>query len=145
MTPARPVIGLGNEWRSDDGVGPEIARRLGGTVLSGEPIGVVEALEGLDEVVLVDAVSSGAPAGTVHVFDASAEPLPVSVFGAASTHTLGLAEAVELARTLGRLPRRVLVYGIEGAGFDFGEGLSPEVEAAADRVVEEVSACTSGI
>ncbi len=114
-------------------------------MLSGEPIGVVEALEGLDEVVLVDAVSSGAPAGTVHVFDASLEPLPVSVFGAASTHTLGLAEAVELARTLGRLPRRVLVYGIEGAGFDFGEGLSPEVEAAADRVVEEVSACTSGI
>jgi hydrogenase maturation protease len=139
------VIGLGNEWRSDDGVGPEVARRLDGRVLTGEPIGLVEALAGLDEVVLVDAVSSGAPAGTVHMFDASAEPLPVTLFGASSTHTLGLAEAVELARSLGRLPGRVIVYGIEGAGFGFGEGLSPEVEAAAARVVEEVSSCTSSI
>jgi hydrogenase maturation protease len=139
------VVGLGNEWRSDDGVGPVVARRLGGRVLNGEPIGLVEALDGLDEVVLVDAVSSGAPAGTLHVFDASLEPLPVPLFGAQSTHTLGLAEAVELARSLGRLPARVLVYGIEGADFAFGNELSPEVEAAAGRVVEEVSSCTSSI
>ena len=136
------VIGLGNEWRGDDGAGPEVARRLGGQVLSGEPVGLVEALEGEDEVVLVDALSSGAAPGTVHVFEAGAEPLPARLFGSSSTHALGLAEAVELARSLGRLPRRVLVYGIEGAAFDYGTGLSPEVESAVGRVVEEVASCT---
>ena len=136
------VIGLGNEWRGDDGVGPEVARRLGGKVLGGEPIGLVEALDGAGEVVLVDAVSSGAPPGTVHVFEAGSEPLPSTLFGATSTHALGLAEAVELARSLGRLPRRVLVYGIEGAAFSFGKALSREAADAAARVVEEVSGCT---
>ncbi len=136
------VIGLGNEWRGDDGVGIEVARRLRGTALDGEPIGLVQALNGDPDVVLVDAVSSGAPPGTVHVFEVGSEPLPAKLFGASSTHALGLAEAVELARALGQLPARVRVYGIEGAAFAFGKGLTREVEAAAERVVEEVTACT---
>jgi hydrogenase maturation protease len=139
------VIGLGNEWRSDDGVGIEVARRVGGLVLDGEPIRLVEALEGEDEVVLVDAVCSGAGAGTVFRFEAGEEPLPASLFGASSTHALGLAEAVELARSLGRLPHRVVVYGIEGESFGFGKGLSAAVEGAAARIVEEVGTCTKSI
>jgi hydrogenase maturation protease len=133
------VIGLGNEWRGDDGVGLEVARRLGGRELGGEPIELAEALFGGAEVVVVDAVSSGAPPGTVHTFDASTEPLPARLFGASSTHTLGLAEALELARSLGRLPHRVTVYGIEGSRFGFGKGLSPEVELAAEELVEELN------
>ena len=132
------VIGLGNEWRTDDGAGSEVARRLGGRVLGGEPIGLVEAITGAHEVVLVDAVSSGAPAGTVHRFDASTEELPAQLFGASSTHALGVAEAVELARTLGRLPERVLVYGIEGESFRFGKGLTPKIEAAVAGLVKEL-------
>jgi hydrogenase maturation protease len=132
------VIGIGNEWRSDDGAGLEVARRLGGRRLQGEPIGLVEALDGADEVTIVDAVSSGAPPGTVHAFEVVAEPLPVALFGSSSTHALGLAEAIEIARSLGRLPARVRVLGIEGARFDYGRGLSPDVEKA-------VEACTRSI
>ncbi len=139
------VIGLGNEWRGDDGVGIEVARRVGGRVLEGEPIALVDLVEGEDEVMLVDAVSSGAPAGTLFRFEAGSEPLPGSLFGASSTHALGLAEAVELARSLGRLPRRVAVYGIEGESFAFGKGLSAPVAAAAARLVEEVTSCTRSI
>jgi hydrogenase maturation protease len=136
------VIGLGNEWRHDDGVGLEVARRLGGRGLDGEPIGLVEALAGDDGVVIVDAVSSGAPPGTLHRFDAAGEPLPARLFGTSSTHALGLAEALELARSLGRLPDRVLVYGIEAGDCSFGKGLTPRVAHAVNRVVEEVRACT---
>ncbi len=135
------VIGLGNAWRRDDAAGLEVARRLGGRALEGEPAGLIEALEGADEAVVVDAVSSGAPPGTVHRLEAGSSPLPAELFGVSSTHALGLAEAVELARALGRLPARVVVYGIEGADFAPGSGLSPEVAAAVDRVVEEVAAC----
>jgi len=139
------VIGLGNEWRGDDGIGLEVARRVGGRQLPGEPIGLVDALAGRDEVVLVDAVSSGAPVGTIFRFEASEEPLPAPLFGASSTHALGLAEALELARSLGQLPRRVLVYGVEGESFDYGVGLSPAVAEAADRLTEEVLECTRSI
>jgi hydrogenase maturation protease len=132
------VIGIGNEWRSDDGAGLEVARRLGGRELDGEPIGLVEALDGADEVAIVDAVFSGAPPGTVHEFEAGAEPLPVALFGSSSTHALGLAEAIEMARTLGRLPTRVRVLGIEGARFDFGRGLSPAVEAAVEECTRSI-------
>jgi hydrogenase maturation protease len=133
------VIGLGNEWRSDDGAGLEVARRTGGRQLDGEPVALVEALAGAEEeVTIVDAVRSGAPPGTVHEFEAGAAPLPVRLFGTSSTHALGLAEALELARSLGRLPARVRVLGIAGARFDYGRGLSPEVEAAVERCTRSI-------
>jgi hydrogenase maturation protease len=141
------VIGVGNSYRSDDGAGLEVARRLresgAAAVLEseGEPIALLDAWEGAQGVVLIDAISSGATPGTIHRFDASREPLPASVRGSTSTHAVGLGEAIELARTLGRLPRRVIVYGIEGESFAAGEELSTAVatalDAAADRVIAE--------
>ena len=132
------VIGIGNEWRSDDAAGLEVARRLGGIELPGEPIGLVDALDGATDVVVVDAVSSGAAPGTLRVFEAGNEPLPVELFGSSSTHALGVAEAIEIARSLGRLPARVRVYGIEGATFDYGRGLSPEVEKAVEECTRSI-------
>lgn len=140
------VVGIGNRYRHDDAVGLIVAERVGGTLLEGEPVALLDAWEGADAVVVVDAVASGAAPGTVHRLDAVAEPLPPELF-AASTHHLGVADAVELARALGRLPKRLVVIGIEGACWEAGEGLSTEVEAAvesaADAVREEVRACTS--
>jgi hydrogenase maturation protease len=148
------VIGVGNPWRGDDAAGLAVARRLRGTLppevqvleREGEPTGLVDAWEAAKAVWLVDAVVSGAAPGTVHRLDASAQQLPAEMISA-STHHLGLAEAVELARALGRLPVRVVFYGIEAATVDAGDGLSPAVEAAVDRVAvalrEEVGRYTS--
>jgi hydrogenase maturation protease len=130
-----------------------VARLLDGTLpepvevleREGEPTSLIDSWEGAHAVWLVDAVSSGAEPGTVHRLDASEHELPAALFRA-STHHLGLAEAVELARAVGRLPRRTIVYGIEGSSFETGEVLSDEVEAAAARVAEavrkEVADCT---
>jgi hydrogenase maturation protease len=57
-----------------------------------------------------------------------------------STHALGLAEALVLARVLGRRPAEVLVYAIEGRSFRPGQGLSPEVARAVRRVERMVRA-----
>ena len=54
-----------------------------------------------------------------------------------SSHRFGVPEAVALARTLGRLPPRLIVIGITGADFGFGDELSPPVAAAADHVIEQ--------
>jgi hydrogenase maturation protease len=147
------VIGVGNPWRRDDAAGLVVARRLRETLptevevreKAGEPTALIDAFDGADVLWLVDAVSSGAEPGTVHRVDAAERPLPAELFRT-STHHFGLAEAVELARALGRLPRTAVVLGIEGASFEAGEGLSPPVEAAVERVAEqvrkEVAACT---
>jgi len=136
------VIGLGNDYRHDDAVGRVVARRLkaieGDDVRvveeSGEGAALIEAWKGADFVVLIDAVHSGGAAGTIHRFDAEAQPIPSSFFHY-STHAFSLAEAVELARTLNQLPARLIVYGIEGKTFDSGVGLSAEAEKAAGEVI----------
>jgi len=132
------VIGLGNAARGDDAAGLLAARALGGVELERDPSALVELLDGAPSATILDAVSSGAAPGTVHRFDVSAEPLPASVRRATSTHALGLAEAIELARTLGRLPERVIVYGIEGRSFAAGDPVCAAVRAAVARVVTEL-------
>ena len=139
------MIGVGNRYRSDDGAGPEVARRIAVTgalaarEADGDPAALLEAWEAADAAVLVDAVRSGAPTGTIHRFDASATALPETFRGSTSTHALGLGGAIELGRMLGRLPARVVVYGIEGERFEHGQELSPHVAAALGELVERVS------
>jgi hydrogenase maturation protease len=139
------VIGVGNRDRGDDGAGLEVARRLresrpeGVEVIEqpGDAADLIEAWQGAECVVLVDAALCGGPAGRVHRFNARREALP-AVLRHASGHALGVAEALELSRALGTLPARVVVYGIEGRCFEPGARLSPEVEEAAGRVAEHV-------
>jgi hydrogenase maturation protease len=144
---ALTVIGVGNAFRGDDAAGLAVARALrdglppGVDVLEreGEPTSLIDAWAGLDHVWLADAVCSGAAPGTVFRIDATDEPVPAA-FARTSTHHLGLPEAVELARTVGRLPLRLIVYGIEGLDFGASEGLTPHVEVAVSEVAAAIRA-----
>jgi hydrogenase maturation protease len=142
------VIGVGNGWRGDDGAGPEVARRLravppgGGDEIvvrshEGEGAGLLELWRGAAAVVIVDAVRSQGPPGTIHRLDASSTPLPASL-RSASSHAVGVAQAIELARALGRLPERVIVYGIEGESFEAGAVVSEKVASALGALVSAV-------
>ena len=104
----------------------------------GETLALLDVWAGSDAVVLVDAIRSGARPGTIHRFDASEQPLPSELRGSSSTHAVRIGEAIELARSLQRLPRRVLVLGVEGRRFDAGVGLSAEVEAGVDSLADVV-------
>jgi hydrogenase maturation protease len=134
------AVCLGSPFRGDDAVGALAAERLrasGVTVLecADEPTRLLDEWGDLDTIVVVDAVVTGAPAGTVHRVDAGDGPLPRGL-GLASTHAVGVAEALELGRTLGRAPRRVVVVGVEGRAFGMGDELTPAVATALDEVVE---------
>lgn len=160
----RVVIGVGNPFRGDDGVGAAVAERVrrdaqasaGGdgvevTCLDGEPARIVEAWDGAGLAVLVDATRSGTAAGTITRIevdlaggdgdgrpdDGLAAGHPTS--GAGGTHGAGVGEAAALGRALGRGPRRLVVFGVEGADFGPGPGLSPPVEAALDTVTALVA------
>jgi len=139
------IIGLGNPDRGDDAAGRAVAARLKARVPSdmrviesgGEATALLALFGEMDEVILVDAAMSGAAPGTVERFEAHEAPLPAARFGV-STHGFGLAEAIELARALGQLPRRCVVYAIEGRSFALGDPLSPNVETAVDAVVARI-------
>ena len=159
MTPATDrgplVIGLGSPDRGDDAVGPAVARVVAArmpavTVVDHEdPTALLDLWTNHGPVVVVDAVRSGAQAGTVHWLETGQSGPPVSTWawthsGHGGTHAVGLAEMVELGRALGRLPARLVVVGVEAESFDHGAPLTPRVATAvpvaAARVCDAVEA-----
>ncbi|MFE9650638.1 hydrogenase maturation protease [Streptomyces sp. NPDC006365] len=144
------VIGVGNEFRRDDGVGWAVVARLReraadrplppGTVLAlcdGDPARLIGLWEGAHLAVVVDAAHAhpGSP-GRVHRLEIDGGHLAQT--STTSSHGLGLGEAVELARVLGLLPDHLVVYAVEGADGELGTGLSPAVEASVDPLVDAV-------
>jgi len=140
------LIGIGNEYRCDDGAGLAAiralkARELPDTVVIESPSDGAQLMElwkSAAKVILIDAVSSGGVPGAVYRFDAHSQPIPACL-SFISTHAFGLAEAIELARALHLLPQYLVVYAIEGQNFAIGTGLSREVEKAVQEVVEQVT------
>ncbi len=102
-------------------------------------LALIDEWAGFDAVVCVDAAAPQGAPGRIHRLDLAAEKLPPEL-SFASSHALGLAEAIELARILGLAPGKIVVYAIEGARFDGGAPLSPEVELAASEVADRVAA-----
>jgi hydrogenase maturation protease len=141
------VIGVGNAWRGDDAAGLAVARRLrelspAGMEVhehEGEATGLVETWANAGHVIVVDAAASGAAAGTVRRFDATARPLPARALRS-STHAFGVPDAIELARALGRLPGRLEVCAIEGADFAAGGTLTPAVARAVEELAQALRA-----
>jgi len=150
------VIGLGSPDRGDDAVGPVAARVVAALGVSGvtvieheDPTGLIDTWSGTGLTVVIDAVRTGAPPGTLVVLEAGADADPlvddawVSA-GRGGTHAFGLAAAVELARALGKLPERLVLVGVEAAGFEHGAEMSAPVLAALDDVVATVLALIDG-
>ncbi|MEW6447743.1 MAG: hydrogenase maturation protease [Bacillota bacterium] len=137
------VIGMGNAYRSDDGVGLAAARLIEERALPGVKVlketgegGVlIDLWQDAAAVIIVDTVQLDAEPGSIHRFEADSRRVPADYFHY-STHLFGVAEAIELARVLGKLPRRLIVYGINAKNLDTGTGLSPEVAKAVPKVVE---------
>jgi hydrogenase maturation protease len=138
------IIGIGNPDRGDDAAGLEAAERLRlicppgvpVTELEGDQIRLLEVWDLDATVVLIDATCSGAEPGTVTRFNTTGAL--AHQFSHRGSHTFSLADVIELARALGRLPRRVYGYGIEGASFAVGEPLSAPAEAGVTKVVAEI-------
>ena len=143
------VVGIGNEFRKDDSVGLYVARLIREkasqkiNIIEGIPDGynLIEKWDNSSCVFVIDCTVSGAKPGTIYSFDALKEKIPDNLFNGYSTHSISVVEAIKLAKTLDRLPERLMVYGVEGKEFSPGIGLSPDVKLAAielaDKIIEE--------
>jgi hydrogenase maturation protease len=139
------VIGIGNEFRRDDGAGPAVVARIRHwvppgarlVVTDGEPTRLIEAWTGAALAVVVDAVRAETPRpGTIHrlVVDRPG----TAAERAASSHGLGLDDAISLAIALDRMPGRLIVYAIEAADLTQGTGMTPAVASATDTVASAI-------
>ena len=146
------ILGIGQSIRGDDEVGLEIVQRWRDSHGTDYPEYSIEAetaespglsllglIAGLDAAILVDAVLSGAPPGTLHKL--AEEDLLDFGEGTGSAHGWGTAETLSLGRQLAPedLPESIFVIGVEAVQFELGEGLSPAVEASIPRAVEMIN------
>lgn len=144
------VVGLGQPLRGDDALGWRVVdglkqRGLGRFAFfsAGDPAEFLALLEPVESVLIIDAAAASAPVGTVYRFDVGNSPLP-GLGWQASTHSFDLATLIELARALGRLPRRAWVYAIVAASFALGATLTPAVAGSVRAVEAELAAWLGG-
>jgi hydrogenase maturation protease len=145
------VLCVGNDLVADDAVGCHVYDRLQSSALPPGTrvkllglggLSILDHLEGEENLIVVDAVSFGAPAGTVHLL--AWDDLPGVYATPVSLHGIGLREAIEVGKRLTpeAMPQRVWLIGIEGHCFDLvGEPPSPEVVAAVGPAVDQVRRC----
>lgn len=144
------VVCIGNELVADDAVGFEVHAKLARILPRGVRleycgvggIALLDLLDGTEQcMVVVDAMCLGAAVGTVHCMEFDA--LPRSGANAISAHGIGLREAVEIGMVLypERMPKRIVLVGIEGRCFDLPrEHMSQQVAEAVDPAVSRVLA-----
>ena len=139
------VLGIGNILLSDEGVGVRAVEALragyevppGLNLIDGgtSAMELLDDLEGLDLLIVLDAVRAGnAPGALVHL---SGDEVPVFFRARLSPHQIGLAEVLATLDLLGRAPRATVVLGVEPASLATQLGLT---EAVAARVPELVQA-----
>lgn len=146
MNKGTVVVGLGNIYRRDDGVGVAAAAALdelappGVDVVTGiaESVGLLEAWSGATLAVLIDAaVTPGLSPGRVRRW--GADDLVVA-HGWTSSHTLDLAHAYALGQALGQVPDTLVLFTVQPADTGYGIGLTPPVATAVPNVVDAVLA-----
>lgn len=142
------VVGLGNPILGDDGIGWRVAEAVRSACddpdveilcLSLGGLALMEHLAGYHRCLIVDAMTTGAPAGTLHRMSAR-EMDELSIQHTASVHDMSLAAALSFGRQLGLLlPEEIQIVGVEALPeFEFGERLSPVLENILPQAVAAV-------
>lgn len=139
------VIGIGNSYRRDDGVGPAVAEQIAGRnlpgvrvlVCTGEPGALLDAWSGAGLAIVVDAaMGEGSSPGRIRRWT----PGDAGVAGPISSHAIGLPQAFALGEALGQLPDRLVGFSVDIIDADHGVGMTPDVAAAVPSVVNAVLA-----
>lgn len=139
------LVGLGHPDRGDDSLGPRaietLKKRLPEvymTSILGDVASLIDIFATHREVILIDAVySSNSPSGTVYRLDKNLHQ-GLAQSCRSSTHAFDLSQVIEIANNLNSLPDKLIIFGIEGANFNVGDGLSPQVAAQFDLFIDTI-------
>ncbi|MBL8822343.1 MAG: hydrogenase maturation protease [Planctomycetia bacterium] len=146
----RLLIGLGSH-HGDDQVGWKLAEDLGRLAdlpfrQAAIPAGLLHWLNGVDQLYVFDACQSGGTPGQVYRWQCGAHGqflegiIPgVKSLRSMNTHQLSLPDTLSLAHRLEMLPRRVVIWGIEGKSFETGQPLSSEITALLPDILRQLA------
>ncbi len=139
------VIGLGNEYRGDDAVGIEIVRRLADRVMpevsvvesSGEGTELMRLWEEREVVFLIDAIQANGEPGKIYRFtDANIDEFEQCFY--CSSHLFSVPQALRMSHELGTIPDQIVIFGVAGRQFNFGDQISDKVEASIEEVISRL-------
>jgi len=140
------VLGIGNLVMSDDGVGVKVVHHLqqeyrfadNVEVLDGGTLGLdlLPKLEGIDHLIVVDAVETGdKPGSCVRL---AGEELPIALETKVSPHQMGLKDLLSVAQLLGHSPGDMVLIGVQPGSIEMDTELTPEVTAVFQLLVDKV-------
>lgn len=141
------VLGIGNLIMSDDGIGVRVIHKLHAdytfpdqvTILDGGTLGLdlLPQLEGVDRLIIVDAVETGQEPGTC--IRLTGEELPIALETKVSPHQMGLKDLLSVAELMGHKPGEMVLIGVQPASIEMDTELTPAVEATLETLVNEVT------
>lgn len=140
------VLGIGNLLIGDEGVGcltvEELSRRYtlppsvecvdGGTA----GFELLSMIDGKDQVILIDALRNDMAPGTVVMVEG--EHVPKAFLARTTPHQLGICDVLAAAQLCETMPEHLTLYGIEPKQMEVGIGLTPEVEAGMEKIINAV-------
>jgi hydrogenase maturation protease len=142
------VLGIGNLVMGDDGVGVTVVQKLRRDyqlppevkVMDGGTLGldILPHLEGIERLILVDALETGGPAGT-HVRLVGAQ-IPLALLSKLSAHQMGLRDLLTVSELMGHAPSEMVLLGVQPGSSEMGFGLTPAVEAQVNNLLENILA-----
>lgn len=135
------IAGAGEERRGDDAAGLLAVRQLRAWQIPAVEVHdlfeLPSLMEDADAAWIADAVCCPEPAGSVVLID-GLQNIPAELRLTVTTHGFGVAEAIQLARSLNILPAEVLIFGISAGNFDLGSEPSPQVVRGALEAASQI-------
>jgi len=146
MQPRTLVLGIGNTVMSDDGVGVKVVQRLKDAYRFDDAVALVDGgtlgldllpmLEGIEHLIVVDAVETGKAPGTC--VRLTGEELPIALETKVSPHQMGLKDLLSVAELLGHKPREMVLIGVQPASIEMDTELTAVVAAKVDVLINNV-------
>ena len=140
------VLGIGNLVMSDDGVGVRVVQQLQREYCFTENVGIMDGgtlgldllpkLEGIEHLIVVDAVETGQEPGTC--VRLGGEELPIALETKVSAHQMGLKDLLSVARLLGHSPGEMVLIGVQPGSIEMDTELTPKVDAVLQVLVDKV-------
>jgi len=140
------VLGLGNTIMADDGVGPRVIEYIlqqgqlpdDVELLDGGTLGLdlLPRLEGVERLIIVDAVETGQPPGTL--VRLTGNEVPQALETKLSPHQMGLKDLLAVARLMDQLPNEIVLLGVQPASIEMAAELSPQVAACLQQLAAMV-------
>ena len=138
------VLGIGNLVMSDDGVGVKVVQKLQREylfpdfvdIMDGGTLGldILPRLEGIERLIVVDAVETGDIPGTL--VRLVGDEIPLALETKVSPHQMGLKDLLSVSMLMGHAPREMVLVGVQPGSIEMGTELTPEVGVQVDAMLD---------